>query len=204
MSAIDDVITRITQLQGMTPATIGSPELRAALAATGISPIGGPTFADALANAAATPAAATSASGTSIVSAAEGQLGQAEQPPGSNDGPAIATYRSAVAGAEAGAPWCAYFVSWAAQQAGEPLGDNGQGIGSVAGITDWAKQNNRLLPANWTPKSGDLILFGTRHVGIVESVNPDGSIVSIEGNSGNAVSRVTHKAGEATGFVSMG
>ena len=59
-------------------------------------------------------------------------------------------------------------------------------------------------PRTATPKPGDLILFGTRHVGIVESVNPDGSIVDLEGNSGNAVSRVTRKAGEATGFVSMG
>ena len=106
--------------------------------------------------------------------------GQSEQPPGSNDGPAIAQYRSAVAGAEAGEPWCAYFVSWAAAQAGAPLGEEGQGLGSVAGITSWAQSTGRLLPASATPQPWDLILFGTQHVGIVESVNPDGTLTTIE------------------------
>src|SRR5581483_11584387 len=59
--------------------------------------------------------------GQRIVAVAEGQLGQAEQPPGSNESPAIAEYRAATAGAVPGAPWCAYFASWAARAAGEPL-----------------------------------------------------------------------------------
>ena len=65
--------------------------------------------------------------------AARSQLGVTEQPPGSNDGPDIARYRGAVAGAYAGAPWCAYFVSWCAAQAGAPIGDGGTGLGSVDG-----------------------------------------------------------------------
>ena len=87
-----------------------------------------------------------------------------EQPPGSNDGPQISMYRSAVAGSYAGAPWCAYFVSWCAAQAGAPLGSTGQGLGSVSEITDWAKSTGRFTE---TPQPGDLILFGTEHVGIV-------------------------------------
>ena len=86
-------------------------------------------------------------------------------------------------GAQAGEPWCAYFASWAAQQAGTPIGDAGQGLGSVAEITDWAQRTGRYLPAGSTPQPGDLILFGTDHVGIVESVNPDGSLTTVEGNS---------------------
>ena len=54
---------------------------------------------------------------------AQTQVGQSETPPGSNDGPAIATYRTATAGAYAGAPSCAYFLSWAFAQAGMPLGE---------------------------------------------------------------------------------
>jgi hypothetical protein len=206
--SITDVLSRISQLEALSPVTIGSSTLQSAL---GASPGGGSSFASALADASATStatpastsAATPSGTSSSILTAAESQIGQTEQPPGSNDGPAIATYRGAVAGAQAGEPWCAYFVSWAAAQAGTPIGNNGQGLGSVAGITDWAQQNGRLLPASATPQPGDLILFGTRHVGIVESVNPDGTLTTVEGNHGNAVQPVTRKPSEATGYVAM-
>ncbi|HEY4348143.1 MAG TPA: CHAP domain-containing protein [Gaiellaceae bacterium] len=196
--SLPDVLARISQLQSISPATLGSPTLQAVLAA----PSGGTTFAKALSDATTNPQA-TGGTGASIVSAADSQIGQAEDPPGSNDGMAIATYRGAVAGAQAGEPWCAYFASWAAAQAGTPLGTYGQGLGSVAEIQDWAQTNGKLLPASATPSPGDLILFGTRHVGIVESVNPDGTLTTIEGNHGNAVQQVTRKASEATGYVSM-
>lgn len=130
-------------------------------------------------------------------------MGQGEVPPGSNDGPRIAVYRAAVAGSYAGAPWCAYFVSWAAAAAGAPLGELGQGFGSVAQIRDWAARTGRLLPAGAAPQRGDLILFGDRHVGIVESVNADGSLTTIEGNHGNAVERVRRSPAEATGYVRL-
>jgi CHAP domain len=56
------------------------------------------------------------------------------------------------------------------------------------------------------PSPGDLIVWGGRHIGIVESVDPDGSIHTIEGNSSNAVSRRTYGAdgGGATGYVRLG
>ena len=141
--------------------------------------------------------------GAKALTIAQGEIGQAEQPPGSNDSPRIAEYRTATQGASAGQPWCAYFVSWAAAQAGAPLGDNGQGLGSVAQITDWAQRTGRLLPVGETPRPGDLILFGTHHVGIVESVGADGTITTVEGNSGNAVRRRERAPGEATGFVRL-
>ena len=115
---------------------------------------------------------------------AETQLGQTEQPPGSNESPAIAQYRSATAGAVAGAPWCAYFASWVAQQAGEPLGPQGQGLGSVSEIWSWAQGSGRAIPngPGVVPRPGDLILFGDSHVGIVKEVLPNGQIATIEGN----------------------
>jgi hypothetical protein len=140
-----------------------------------------------------------------IVAAAESQIGQAEQPPGSNESPAIAQYRSATAGAEPGAPWCAYFVSWAARQAGEPIGPNGEGLGSVSEIWSWAQSTGRAV-ANGpgvVPRPGDLIVFGGEHVGIVKEVLPDGHIATIEGNYENKVSGNVRSASEATGFVSM-
>ena len=132
---------------------------------------------------------------------AKSQLGVTEQPPGSNDGPQISMYRSAVAGSYAGAPWCAYFVSWCAAQAGAPLGSTGQGLGSVAEITDWAKSTGRFTE---TPQPGDLILFGTEHVGIVESVNPDGTLTTVEGNTSNGVYERQHSPSDATGYVRLG
>lgn len=141
--------------------------------------------------------------GANVLAAAQTQLGVSEDPPGSNDGPALGQYRAAVAGSQPGQPWCAEFVSWAAARAGEPIGDLGQGLNSVAGITDWASRTGRLLPASATPAAGDLILYGDRHVGIVQSVNPDGSLTTVEGNYGNAVQQVRRSPSEATGYVQM-
>ena len=205
MVSITDVLSRISQLESLTPATIGSPTLQAALQQTPAAAASGGFARALLAATNANPAEQPlGGAGAGIVAAAESQIGQAEQPPGSNDGPAIAVYRGAVAGAQAGEPWCAYFASWAAAQAGVPLGETGQGFGSVAEITSWASRNGRLLPATATPQPGDLMLFGDRHVGIVDTVNADGTITTIEGNSDNAVRQVTRQPGAATGFVQLG
>jgi hypothetical protein len=140
-----------------------------------------------------------------IVALARGEVGQTEQPPGSNDSPRIAQYRGAVPGGPVG-PWCAYFASWLARQAGTPLGDNGQGFARVDDVWAWAQRSGRAAPAGpgVTPRPGDLIIWD-EHMGVVESVRPDGSITTIEGNSSDAVSRRTHPVGggNAVGFVRM-
>ncbi|HEY0364801.1 MAG TPA: CHAP domain-containing protein [Solirubrobacteraceae bacterium] len=158
----------------------------------------------------AAPAAAPAAQGTGgagALAAAQNQVGVSEQPPGSNDGPQIAEYRTATAGSGVG-PWCAYFTSWAAAQAGVPLGEAGQGFGSVSALYGWAQRTGRATPAGpgVQPNPGDLIVWGGEHIGIVESVDPDGSIHTIEGNSSNAVSRRTYgpDGGGATGYVRLG
>ncbi len=143
--------------------------------------------------------------GARIVAAAESQIGQTEQPPGSNESPAIAEYRAATAGAIPGAPWCAYFASWAARQAGEPIGPGGQGLGSVSEIWSWAQGAGRAIPNSpgVVPRPGDLIVFGGEHVGIVRGVLPDGRIATIEGNYENKVAANIRTPGEATGYVNM-
>jgi hypothetical protein len=158
----------------------------------------------------AAPAAAPAAQGTGgagALAAAQSQVGVSEQPPGSNDGPQIAEYRTATAGSGVG-PWCAYFTSWAAAQAGVPLGEAGQGFGAVSALYGWAQRTGRATPAGpgVQPNPGDLIVWGGEHIGIVESVDPDGSIHTIEGNSSNAVSRRTYgpDGGGATGYVRLG
>src|SRR3954447_18052302 len=137
-----------------------------------------------------------------MLQAASAEVGQSEQPPGSNDSPRIAGYRSATAGSGVG-PWCAYFASWAARQAGIPLGEQGQGFGAVSAVWDWAQRTGRTS-AQAAP--GELIVWGSRHIGIVESVDPDGKIHTIEGNSSDQVSRRTYgpDGGGATGYVRLG
>ena len=144
--------------------------------------------------------------GSRVVAIAESQIGQAEQPPGSNESPAIAEYRGATAGAAPGEPWCAYFASWAARQAGVPLGPNGEGLGSVSQIWSWAQSSGRAIPngPGVTPQPGDLIVFGGEHVGIVRDVLPDGRIETIEGNYSDKVSQNVRAPGEATGYVRLG
>jgi hypothetical protein len=143
--------------------------------------------------------------GARIVAIAESQLGQTEQPPGSNESPAIAQYRTATEGAIPGAPWCAYFASWVARQAGEPLGAQGQGIGDVSDVWSWAQSTGRAIPngPGVVPKPGDLIVFGGEHVGIVRGILPNGQIATIEGNYENKVAANVRSPTEATGYVSM-
>ncbi|HUO69163.1 MAG TPA: CHAP domain-containing protein [Solirubrobacteraceae bacterium] len=188
-------VTFASQLQGaMTPNLASSLATDASVGLA--SPVGPSAFAVPTGNGGA----------SAMVRIAESQVGQAEQPPGSNDGPAIATYRSATAGATAGEPWCAYFASWVARQAGIPLGDSDQGFGYVGDIWNWARQTGRSIPngPGVVPSPGDLIVFGDHHVGIVEQVLPNGSIETIEGNYSDQVSRVIRGADEATGYVRMG
>jgi hypothetical protein len=152
------------------------------------------------------PSSAAAGGGPAMVSIAATQIGQAEQPDGSNNGPAISTYRTATTGAMAGEPWCAYFVSWVARQAGTPLGDQGQGFGAVSQIWSWAQEHGRAITngPGVVPQPGDLIVFGGQHVGIVDKVLPNGDIQTIEGNYSNKVSQVVRSPTEATGYVRMG
>jgi hypothetical protein len=139
-----------------------------------------------------------------MVAMAQGEIGQAEQPPGSNNSPRIAQYRTATAGAPGPGPWCAYFVTWLARGAGVPVGDHGQGFGSVDALYAWAQKSGRAIPASsgQDPKPGDLIAWD-EHIGIVESVLPDGRIQTIEGNSSDRVSRRVHAKGDAIGYVRL-
>src|SRR5919107_1807565 len=100
-------------------------------------------------------APATTAPAASMVAMAQAEVGQAEQPPGSNNSPRIAQYRSATAGAPGPGPWCAYFTSWLARQAGVPVGDHGQGFGSVDALYAWAQKSPKAPPQGATPPPRD-------------------------------------------------
>jgi hypothetical protein len=198
--SFDVVMARMAQLQTLfAPAAPSTP-----------APATSPTaFASQLQSASATtlaPTAAPTNAGQAILNAIRPEVGQAEQPPGSNDSPRIAQYRQATAGSGVG-PWCAYFTSWAAREAGVPLGDNGQGFGRVDDVYAWAQKAGKAIPntAGATPQPGDLIVWD-EHIGVVDSVGSDGTINTIEGNSSDQVSRRTYAPGErpAIGYVRLG
>ena len=200
--SVETVIARIAEINGLlapprapaetAPTTTFGTALDQATAAQGPTALGW------------TPAGGGSV-GQKMLAAVQAEVGQAEQPPGSNDSPRIAEYRTATAGSGVG-PWCAYFVSWAAKQAGAPVGEQGQGFGAVSALYAWAERTGKTIPAGSTPQPGDIIVWGGRHIGIVENVLPDGRIQTIEGNSSDQVSRRTYGAdgGGATGYVRIG
>jgi hypothetical protein len=213
--SVENVMARIAALhQGLVSPTTAAPVAtpadatafasllqNQATSATGVAPAAG-TMAP---TGTATGTAATA--GQRALQFAQAEIGQTEQPPGSNDSPRIAEYRTATAGSGIG-PWCAYFVSWAAKNAGVPLGEAGQGFGSVSAVSAWAQRTGRWSPAasGTPPQAGDLVVWGGRHIGIVESVDAGGQVHTIEGNSSNMVTRRTHDASGdgATGYVRLG
>lgn len=151
--------------------------------------------------------------GRRMVALAQGEVGVRESPPGSNNGARIQTYRTATAGA-AGTPgpWCAYFVSWLARQSGAPIGQNGAGMGYVPNIEAWGRQTGRFAEPSLTPRPGDIVIFERNgdgvadHTGIVERVDPDGRVHTIEGNSSDMVARREYAAGTGgiRGYVRPG
>jgi hypothetical protein len=188
-------LARIDQIErALAPPQVATASAAPAVSAASTSaPVAGASFASLLGD----------ASGSPMTTIAAAELGQAEQPPGSNDSPRIAQYRTATAGSGVG-PWCAYFVSWVARQAGAPLGDRGEGFGSVDALYAWAQDAGRALPngPGVVPRSGDLIVWD-EHVGIVERILPDGRIQTLEGNSSDRVSRNVHHFSDALGYVRM-
>ncbi len=190
-----------------TPSSDDFAQMLRTASVTGTTPTATPTGAlGTTAAGAVAPAAAPTGNSAAarMVAMAQAEVGQAEQPPGSNNSPRIAQYRSATAGAPGPGPWCAYFTSWLARGAGVPVGDHGQGFGSVDALYAWAQKSGRAIPTSsgQDPKPGDLIVWD-EHIGIVESVRPDGSIQTIEGNSSDRVSRRVHARGDAIGYVRL-
>lgn len=115
-----------------------------------------------------------------ILDAARAELGTLES--GENRGAALKYPNHFGRGAE---PWCADFASYVMQKAGGEMNDP-----YCPSIVNELKRDG-----NWkgrsNPQPGDLVLFdwdGDRvadHIGLVEKVNADGTIATIEGNTEN-------------------
>ena len=79
--------------------------------------------------------------------------------------------------------WCADFVSsmYERTPGGSPFGHRP----GVASIRSWGQQQGLYHPrGTYPPRPGDILIFGNnQHTGIVERVDPDGTVHTIEGNS---------------------
>ncbi len=99
--------------------------------------------------------------------------------------------------------WCACFVSWCADQCGYiDLGIVPKFASCTSGM-NWFKGKDQWKANDYIPASGDLIFFdwakngqdgSPDHVGIVERVE-DGTVYTVEGNSGDAVRQRSYPVG---------
>ncbi|WP_141585361.1 CHAP domain-containing protein [Actinomadura sp. WMMA1423] len=101
-----------------------------------------------------------------------------------------------------GQSWCDMFVSWLGQHTGT------KGMGADAytvSHAQWFKKTGRFGD---TPKPGAVVFFawngggikGVEHVGIVVKDNHDGTIKTIEGNSGDAVKQKVRDTSTVAGY----
>ena len=119
----------------------------------------------------------------SVLKIATSYLGYKESPPGSNRTKFGEWYGMN------GQPWCAQFVSFCFYTAGLPLpATTPKGFAYCPYGVNWFKQLKRFYT---TPAVGDVAFFDwssgrdgiADHVGIVEKVNADDTVTTIEGNT---------------------
>ncbi len=129
-------------------------------------------------------------SASSFVSVARSQIGYKESPGNINKYGAWAGNN--------GAAWCVYFVCWCADQSGAPIPT---GYGYVGDMADYfrARGQYKTVASGYIPKAGDLMIQGTRHIGIVVSATR-ASVQTIEGNCSDSVRAMTRYYSEITGF----
>ncbi len=117
--------------------------------------------------------------------------------------------------------WCADFVSYVVKEAARKSGKSlpsGFGSASVEGLRQWGLNNNCYLhTANSTNKKeliknnvkpGDIVIFkenGRSHTGVVASIDSNGNIKTVEGNTSDKVGERTYSANNSTisGFVQL-
>ncbi len=84
--------------------------------------------------------------------------------------------------------WCSLFASWAWNKAGIPAPE----YGFTGNLYDWVAQHQRDLAPSDMPAAGDFVFYGSGpgsaatsvHMGIVVQTWGNGSLLTIEGDSG--------------------
>lgn len=128
-----------------------------------------------------------------VLDVARSQIGYVEQPDGSNRyGAAYGMDRVA---------WCAEFMWWCFDQA-EPGDTPSTLIPKTAYTPTFASWFQQRGQAPSSPAPGDLVFYDfpdslrrIQHVGLVEAVNADGTITTVEGNTTSGVSGSQDRGG---------
>lgn len=150
------------------------------------------------------------ASAQDVLNVARKYIGTKENPAGSNN----VIFNTWYYGREVSGsayPWCAVFIWSIFNEAGaSELYYGGEKTAYCPTLYSYYKRNNQLAAP---PQSGDIVFFQFNsstiaHVGIVESVNGDGTVTTIEGNTsatsddnGGAVQRKTRKITQCYAFA---
>jgi hypothetical protein len=99
-------------------------------------------------------------------------------------------------------PWCDMFLAWCADKA-----DEIKAVGKFAWTPSHMQKFKDDGTFGKTPEKGAIVFykFGKtaypcNHIGIVESVNKDGTFITIEGNVGNSVKRLRRSMKDVVGF----
>jgi len=141
-------------------------------------------------------AGGVAAGGGHALSIARGQLGVHEV--GANSGPEVNRYLAA-ADTAPGNPWCASFVTWSMEHGGQQLPGPGW-----AAVSHWvqaasAGEHGLSLVDAAHARPGDIVAYdwggGTDfgndgHIGFLDSKVVGGHFTAVEGNAGDAVSRM--------------
>lgn len=146
-----------------------------------------------------------------VLNAARSKIGLGENPPGSNHNDITQWY-----GVDG--PWCAMFVSWVLAHGG--FSNDGGATLRVPGVVETTTHGWAYVPyllnnfrdagrTTMTPEPGMIVTFVWNsdtvpdHTGLVESVNADGSFVSIEGNHNDQVQRVNRLMSVVDAFCTL-
>ncbi|MDQ6839361.1 MAG: peptidoglycan-binding protein [Actinomycetota bacterium] len=124
-------------------------------------------------------------------------LGVAEDPPGSNNAPPVTTWYGA------NDSWCAMTCSYVLTNVGIPLR-----TALVSEIMNKAQAGDDGWSWHSDPQPGDCVCFDwhdggmtTDHVGMVEAVRDDGSLVTLEANYQDSCQRVVRDRSNVIGFA---
>ena len=138
---------------------------------------------------------------------AASQVGQMEDPLGSNRGPMVDKYLKAVGVSLTGTPdsraWCMAFVFWAYDQAATQLGVPNVAPRTAGCLDHWGRARfvsgavritaDQVMADLSLVKPGQIFICdfgsGLGHTGIVERMLPDGRLVTVEGNTNTDGSR---------------
>jgi hypothetical protein len=99
-------------------------------------------------------------------------------------------YNTSYYGHEVSGPdfkWCVVFIWWVMRKAGVPATVFPK-LAGVFLVRDFFRDRHRFEPASSMPRVGDLVVFKTSHIGIVENVQSN-TIFTVEGNASDMVRR---------------